>query len=46
MVVVASADDPANVDPASAVAPEYVDMADVPGSSVATLVLETTDRDD
>ena len=46
MVHVASAVDPAKVDPADAVASEVVDVIDVAGSTVGTLVLETTDRDD
>ena len=46
MVHVASAVDPAKVDPADAVASEVVEVADVNGSTVATLVLETTDLDD
>ena len=46
MVLVVSTVDPAKVDPADAVTSEVVDVADVAGSSVATLVLETTDRDD
>ena len=46
MVLVVSTVDPAKIDPADAVASEVVDMIDVAGSTVATLVLETTDRDD
>ena len=46
MVLVASAVDPAKVDPADAVASKFVEVADVNGSTVTTLVLETTDLDD
>ena len=46
MVLVVSAADPAKVDPADAVASEVADVVDVAGSTVATLVLETTDRED
>ena len=46
MVLVVSAVDPANVDLADEVASEVVDVANVAGSIVDTLVMETTDRDD
>ena len=46
MVLVVSIVDPAKVDPADAVASEVVDVADVAGSTVAMIVLESADRDD